>query len=288
MKAVYLKELRSYFKGTLGYVYIAMMLVVFGFYFFLYNLYAGYNDYSYVLSNVTTLIVFAMPVLTMRLYADELKSKTDQMLFTAPISTSQIVLGKYLAAMTVFTITVLLTVLQPLTMLALGAELEVAQCIGAYIGLYLMGATFIAIGMFISSCTSNPIVALIISIAVFLMMFVADGIGEILPNTVIFAVGTCIVVLAVLVFLLYRAVKDIYLSGIVGIVGLAAIIALYFLKPGIYDGLIANVFGWLSITERYADFFTGIFSFSHILFYVSISFFFVFLTVQTIEKRRWS
>lgn len=288
MKAVYLKELRSYFKSTLGYVYIAMMLIIFGFYFFLYNLYAGYVDYSYVLSNVTTLIVFAMPVLTMRLYADELKAKTDQMLFTAPISTLQIVLGKFFAALTVFTITILLTVPQPLTIIGLGGELAVAKAVGAYIGLYLMGMTFIAIGMFISSCTNNPIVALIVSIAVFLLMFVAAGIGDILPSTVSFAVGTCVVVLALLVFLLYRAVKDIYLSGIVGIVGLAGIIALYFLKPGIYDGLVANVFNWLSVTERYSDFYTGIFSFSHILFYLSLSFFFVFLTVQTIEKRRWS
>ena len=288
MKAVYLKELRSYFTSTLGYVYIAMMLVIFGFYFFLYNLYAGYVDYSYVLSNVTSLILFAMPVLTMRLFADELKSKTDQMLFTAPVSTTQIVLGKFFAALTVFTITVLLTVPQPLTIAGLGGNMPIYRVIGAYIALYLMGITFISIGMFISACTNNPIVALIVSIAVFLLMFISAGIGDLLPSTVAFAVGLCIVVLVLLIWFLYRNVRDIYLSGIVGVIGLAGIIALYFLKPGVYNGLVSKTLNWLSITARYSDFYSGIFTFAHILFYLSLSILFVFLTVQRIEKRRWS
>ena len=288
MKAIYLKELRSYFTSTLGYIYIAMMLVIFGFYFFLYNLYAGYVDYSYVLSNVTSLILFAMPVLTMRLFADELKSKTDQMLFTAPVSTTQIVLGKFFAALTVFTITVLLTVPQPLTIAGLGGNMPIYRVIGAYIALYLMGITFISIGMFISACTNNPIVALIVSIAIFLLMFISAGIGDLLPSTVAFAVGLCIVVLALLIWFLYRNVQDIYLSGIVGVIGLAGIIALYFLKPGVYNGLVSKTLNWLSITARYSDFYSGIFTFAHILFYLSLSILFVFLTVQRIEKRRWS
>ncbi len=288
MKAVYLKEMRSYFTSTLGYIYIAMMLVIFGFYFFLYNLYAGYVDYSNVLSNVTSLILFAMPVLTMRLFADELKTKTDQMLFTAPVSTTQIVLGKFFAALTVFTITVLLTVPQPLTIVGLGGSLPVHRVVGAYVALYLMGITFIAIGMFISACTNNPIVALIVSIAVFLLMFISAGIGDLLPSTVTFAVAMCVIVLALLIWFLYRSVKDIYLSGIVGVLGLAGIITLYFVKRSVYDGLVAKTLNWLSITTRYSDFYSGIFTFAHILFYISLSILFVFLTVQRIEKRRWS
>lgn len=288
MKAVYLKELRSYFTSTLGYIYIAMMLVIFGFYFFLYNLYAGYVDYSYVLSNVTTLILFAMPVLTMRLFADELKSKTDQMLFTAPVSTAQIVLGKFFAALTVFTITVVLTIPQPLTIVGLGGKLPVPRVVGAYIAMYLMGIAFISIGMFISACTNNPVVALIVSIAVFLLTFISAGLGDLLPSTITFAVGLCIVLLAVLVWFLYRQIKDVYLSATVGVLGLGGLIALYFLKPSVYNGLVSKALNWISITARYSDFYSGIFTFAHILFYVSLAILFVFLTVQRIEKRRWS
>ena len=102
MRAIFLKEFKSYFKSPLGYAYLAFMLVIFGFYFFVYCLYQQTPNYSYVLQGVTSLIVFAMPILTMRLMSEEMKNKTDQLLLTAPVKTYQIVLGKYLAAVALF------------------------------------------------------------------------------------------------------------------------------------------------------------------------------------------
>ena len=288
MKAVYTKELRSYFTSTLGYIYIGMMLAIFGMNFFQYCMYYGYTDYSYVISSTTTLVLLVMPVLTMRLFSDEMRSKTDQMLFTAPVSTTQIVVGKFLAAVTVFTITVVLTIPQPLVIIGLGGKLAVARTVGAYIALYLMGISLIAIGMFISSCTNNPIAALIISIVAFLLMFMCNGIGNILPSTVAFAVAFCVIILDFLVWFLYRAVKEIYLSAIVGVLGIGAIVALYFLKPQVYNGLVANVLNWVSITARYTDFYSGVFTVAHIVFYITMTVLFAFLTVQRIERRRWS
>ncbi|MBR2264124.1 MAG: hypothetical protein IJ917_07270 [Firmicutes bacterium] len=182
----------------------------------------------------------------------------------------------------------MLTFPQPLTIVGLGGNLPVPRVVGAYIALYLMGIAFISIGMFISACTNNPIVALVVSIAVFLLMFIARGIGDMLPSTITFAVGMCVVCLALLIWFLYRTIKDVYLSATVGVIGLGALIALYFLKPSVYDGLVSKTLNWISITARYADFYSGIFTFAHILFYVSLSILFVFLTVQRIEKRRWS
>lgn len=288
MRAIFLKEFKSYFKSPLGYAYIAFMLVIFGFYFFVYCLYQQTPNYAYVLSGVTSLIVFAMPILTMRLMSEEMKNKTDQLLLTSPVKTYQIVLGKYLAAVALFAISLLLTVPQPLTIVGLGGTLPVEQVVGAYIGFFLMGCVLIGMGIFISSLTDNQLVACISTIAVFLLIFLTDGIGSILPTDRAFAMGCCIVVLAVVIFLIYRAIRDIYLSGIIGILGLTAIIVLYFVKPTVYDGLVANVLDWLSILTRYYDFYTGIFDFSHIVYYLTLTAFFVFLTVQMVEKRRWS
>lgn len=288
MRAIFAKEFKAYFKSPLGYAYMAFMLVIFGFYFFAVCLNGQSPNYAYVLSNITSLIVFAMPILTMRLMAEETKNKTDQLLLTSPVKTYQIVLGKYLAAVALFAITLLLTVPQPLTIVGLGGELPVEQVLGAYIGFFLMGCVLIGMGIFISSLTDNQLVACIATIAVFLLMFLTDGIGSILPADRIFAAVCCIVVLAVIVFLIYRAIRDIYLSGIIGILGLAAVIVLYFVKPAVYDGLVANVLDWLSILSRYYDFYSGIFDFSHIVYYLTMTAFFVFLTVQMVEKRRWS
>ena len=115
MRAVFLKELRTYFKNPLGYVFIGMMLIVLGIYYALYAMYYQAADYYHVLNAGSSLIIFVIPVLTMRIMSEESKNKTDQMLLTAPIKTSGIVLGKFFAAVVPFLMVVLISVIQPLT-----------------------------------------------------------------------------------------------------------------------------------------------------------------------------
>ena len=282
MKAVYLKELRNYFTTPLGYVFI------FGIYFLIYGMIYQYSDYSYVLNSVTMLVLFAVPLLTMRMFSEEMRNKTDQLLLTAPIKVWKVVAGKYLAAMTLFSLALAVTIFQPVVLNALGGSVPTEKVIGGYIGFWLYGFAFTAIGMLISAMTENQLVAAIGSIGIFMLIFLLDGIASMLPATQIFAMIVVIIAVLVVAFLIYRAIKDIYITGIIAVLGVGAAVLLYFLVPSVYDNLLINVADWSSLVIRYTDFYTGVFDFSNVVFYVTFTVFMVFLTVQVIEKRRWS
>ena len=251
MKAVYLKELRNYFTTPLGYVFMAFMLVIFGIYFLIYGMIYQYSDYSYVLNSVTMLVLFAVPLLTMRMFSEEMRNKTDQLLLTAPIKVWKVVAGKYLAAMTLFSLALAVTIFQPIVLNALGGSVPTEKVI-------------------------------------FMLIFLLDGIASMLPATQIFAMIVVIIAVLVVAFLIYRAIKDIYITGIIAVLGVGAAVLLYFLVPSVYDNLLINVADWSSLVIRYTDFYTGVFDFSNVVFYVTFTVFMVFLTVQVIEKRRWS
>ena len=151
----------------------------------------------------------------------------------------------------------------------------------------MYGFAFISIGMLISSLTENQLVAALASIGVFMLIFLLDGISTLLPTDHLFQMFVLIIVLAVVCFLIYRAIKDIYVTGIVAIVGVAACVLLYFFAPSFYDNLLVRVAEWTSLVVRYTDFYTGVFDFSNVVFYVSFSALMVFITIQVIEKRRW-
>ena len=287
MLAIFNKEFKGYFKSPIGYVFMAYFLVMFGFFFLMLNLLPGNPDYSQVLSNITLIILFGVPLITMRLLTEETKLKTDQLILTSPIKVSGFVVGKFLAAVAVFSLTTLITVLQPLALRTFGS-LPVAKIAGGYIGVLLLGTTFIAIGLFLSSLTENQIVAAIATFAVFLFLLCIDCIVQALPkdrnSSVVFA---CI--LAILIAgIIYIAIKDVYISGIVGVLGVIGVLAVYFIKREAYDGFIARIFNWFSLMNRYYDFSMGIFDLGSVIYYLSFSTIFVFLTIQMVEKRRWN
>lgn len=289
MKAVLMKELRTYFQNPLGYVFVGMMLVVLGFYYAYYCMFYQVADYYHVLNAGSSLIIFVVPVLTMRIMSEEMKNKTDQLLLTAPIKTSGIVLGKFFAAVIIFAIVILLSMLQPLvTIFVFDGEMSSAMTLGGYLAFFLLGISFIAIGMFISSLTENQLISAVITIGVFTMLMLTEGINETFPTSRYFSLGVLIVLLALVLFLVYRSIKEIAVTGIIGVVSLAAMLVAFFVVPESFDGLIGNIMESLSIFERYADMFSGVFDFSHIVFFVSVTIFFLFLTNQVVEKKRWN
>lgn len=289
MKAVFLKELRTYFKNPLGYVFIGMMLVVFGVYYSFYTMYYQYADFYHVLNASSSLIVFVVPVLTMRIMSEETRNKTDQLLLTAPIKTSGIVIGKFLAAVSIFALVLLITVLQPLTTIfGFNGEMSSALTLGGYLAFFLLGITFIAIGMFISSLTENQLISAVITIGIFLVLMMLDGIEAILPASRYFSLGAMLVALAIILFLIYRAIHELVITGIIGVGSVAAILIVFFIVPEAFDGLLAKIMGSIAIFARYKDMFSGVFDFSHIIFFISVIIFFLFVTCQVIEKKRWN
>lgn len=288
MLAIFNKEFKSYFKSPIGYVFMAFFLGMFGFYFTIINIFNGLPDYTYVLSNITMVILIGIPILTMRLLSEEKRSKTDQLILTAPVHTSSYIIAKYLAAYALFAITTLLTMLQPLALSSFG-PLPWAKILGGYLGVLLLGGTFIAIGLFISALTENQIVSAIGSFGVFMVVIYMDNFTQMVPkdrkSSIIFLV--VLVILVSLVFL--NATKHKVASALVALTGFLGIFITYMIKPAVFDGFIVNFLGWFSLLNRYnSGFFVGILDISTVVYYISFIVVFVFMTIQIVEKRRWS
>ena len=221
MLAVYKKELRSYFTTVIGWVFIAFFLVLAGLYFMIYNLLNGMTDFSYVYQGVQMFFVLLLvPVLTMRIVAEENRQKTDQLLYTAPVSVSRIIVGKYLALLTLFAIAVLIVSTYPLILSGLvsgvatgGESVDFAVAYGATFGFLLLGAAYIAIGLFISSLTESQVIAAVASGVIMIFTYLMSSLAEILPSDHVFIfwflAALIIIVCFVLNFWIHNVCMDI-------------------------------------------------------------------------------
>ena len=248
MFAIYKKELRSFFITPIGYIYTGAFLGLAA----LICCYTTLLSTSYDTTSYFTVMMFAMgiliPLLTMRLFAEEKKLRTEQLLLTAPVTITGMVMGKFLAALTVFGGSLLASCINFIPIYAVanaeraGQSYEyyhigpvTGQLIGNLVGLLLIGAAFIALGTFISALTENQLAAAVITISIIALML---GLG------------------------LINSLIDVY--------------------------WIRAVLSWISIYSRFGNFQNGLFDFAAILYYASICFIFVFLTIRVYEKRRWN
>ncbi|MCR5255964.1 MAG: Gldg family protein [Acetatifactor sp.] len=181
MLAIFKREFKSYFQSFIGFLFVAVTLALIGLYFFIYNLGNGYPYFQYVLSSVSVLFMFTVPILTMRTLAEEKRNKTDQLTLTAPVSVWSIVMGKYLALLGVFCIPVLVICFYPLILMHFGT-IPVAQAYLAILGYFLFGAAAIAVGLFVSSLTESPVIAAVIGIAVLFVGYMMKGITSLLDG----------------------------------------------------------------------------------------------------------
>jgi len=288
MFAIFRRELKAYFTSPLGYVFIGFFILISAVFFALSNLLSGNPSFTGVLSNLTFIFLFLVPILTMRLLSEDAKNKTDQLLITSPLSITGIVLGKYFAAVAVFVITLLITVLFPiiLSFFALGG-LAWAEILGGYIGFLLMGASFIAIGLFFSSVTDNQLIAAMETFAALLLIWILDYVAQSVPGDSTSGLVFLSVLGLVLVAIMFFSTRN-ALATLGTFVVVAAVVALLFgLDKGFFEGLIAKVLSWFSLVKRYNDFSMGQLGLSPIVYYISFSGAFVFLTIRMIEKRRW-
>lgn len=296
MLAIYKKELRSYFTSVIGWVFIAFMLVLVGLYFMVYNLMNGYTNFSYVFQGVQMFFVLLLvPVLTMRIVAEENRQKTDQLLYTSPVSITKIIVGKYLALITLFGISMLIVCMYPLILsglvkgVATGTEsVDFAIAYGSALGFFLLGSAYIAIGLFISSLTESQVIAAVASGVIMIFTYLMSSLASLLPSDHTFVFWFLAVLAAVLAFVLNMWIHNGWMSAVIGIVAEIALTVTFILKTEVFDGLLGNVLDSVSIIERYDNFTLGIFDVSALIYYVSVSFLFVFITIQRIRKKRWS
>lgn len=179
MSAIFRRELRAFFTNPIGYVVLAVLFAISGFFFFSYNLVGGSADLSYVYDSLFSIVLLALPFLTMRLFSEEKRQKTDQALLTAPTGLTGIVLGKFLATLVLFIIGLSMTLVFAVVIASQpGTSVDWLMIIGNFLGLTLVGGLIIAIGVFISCLTESQIVAAIGTLAVSLLLMCIDLLGS--------------------------------------------------------------------------------------------------------------
>ncbi|MBQ7677601.1 MAG: Gldg family protein [Lachnospiraceae bacterium] len=236
MAAICKREFCSLFQNVIGWLFIAAIMALFGLYFFIYNLVYGAPSIIYTLSGLSIIVLVAVPILTMRVLAEEKRNKTDQLILTAPVSVWQIVCGKFLALAGAFSICVGVMALTPL-LLSIFGKVKMAESYVALLGFFLFGLTCIAIGMFVSSLTESQVISAVVT---FILLFI----GFIMSSVV-----------------------DAVFKG---------------------EGIAAKILGAYDLMTPLDDLQKGALNFVSIVYYVSMTVLFLFLTTQSIEKRRWT
>lgn len=288
MIAIYKRELKSYFQSMIGYAFIAFLMLFIGIYFTAYNLNSGYPYFSYVLSSTMFIFLVAVPVLTMKCFAEERKSKTDQLLLTSPVSVLEIVLGKYFAMVTVFLVPVVLSCIYPLIIKAQGTAYLKADY-AAILMYFAIGCVYIAIGMFLSSLTESQIIAVVSTFATLLILYLWSGVISFLPSDAIYNLIGVIVIILLVGYLIYQVTKNWIIGGGIMAVGTIASVVTYIVNNDAFDSLLSTWLGKLDFTTMLDSVINNnLFDVSNLVVCVSVIFLLVFLTVQTIQKRRWS
>ena len=287
MKAIYKKELRSYLTSMIGYVFIAFILVLLGIYFTAINIQSAYPEIGYALSNTSFVFLIAVPVLTMRVLAEEQKNKTDQMLLTAPVSIGDIVLGKYLALLTIFCIPTAVICLYPL-LLAQHGTISFAMSYTSILGFFLLGAAYISIGVFISSITESQVIAAVVSFIVLFVTYVESGIADFFPESAGGSLFAFVILAALFCLWIGSMIKNPLVTRALAVVLEAALVIVYFVRPSLLEGKIQDLLSVFDLSGHLNNFIYGIFDLTGIVYYLSVVVLCMFFTVQSLQKRRWN
>lgn len=184
MTAIYKREMRSYLTSPVGYVFLAVFYAISGYYFFATSLVGNTTDMSYVFSNLFSIVIFLVPMLTMRLFSEERRQKTEQALFTAPVRFTGIVMGKFLACLTMYLMGMGITLVYFLVLCAFRIP-DAAVFFGNFLGLGLLGASLCAIGIFISSLTESQVIAAVGSLAIGLLLLFSNSFTPVVSNQLV-------------------------------------------------------------------------------------------------------
>ena len=290
MKAIFKRELRGYFHGMMGYVLTAFLMAAAGLYFLALNLGYGLTDFGYyTLYRTIFMLLLYIPVLTMRSFAEERHSRTDQLLLTSPVPMWGIVLGKYFALCVIFAVPCVVDVAMILVLKVLGATaVSTAANFASLLCYYLMGCAAIAVGVFLSSLTENQIIAAISGVAALLLAYMMPSLRTMFTagSAVALAVFTAIgAVLSVVAGLRSRS----FTLGCLTFAGCcAALTALFLLQSSWLTEAFSAVLSALCLFTPFEDFVNSSFSIPTLVYYLTVAVLFLFFTVQGLEKRRWN
>ncbi len=287
MIAVWKHELKNYFHSLTAYIFGAFLLAFIGLGALRYNIQAAVSNFEFVLSYGCLIFVVIVPILTMRVIAEERRQKTDQLLYSLPITTVQVVLGKYLALLVVYAVPLCLISLYPLIFSQYG-DVYLPTSYGSILAFLVLGAALIALGMFLSSLTDNQGFAAGIGIAVILFNYYSVSLSEYVSSTAFGSmVAICVLILALWGIIRYLTKNETLAYG-VSFLLLAVTVVAYQMDAASFEGLLPKIMTQLSLFERFYVFVNGVFDMTAIVYYVAVIVFFLFLSVQSLEKRRYN
>lgn len=287
MTAVLKHELRLYFHSLTAYVFGAFLLAFVGIGSMLYNIQAAVSNFEFVLSFGSLVFVVIVPILTMRVLAEERKQRTDQLLYSLPITTTQVITGKYLALLAVYLLPLCVVALYPLLFAQFG-EVYLPTSYGSILAFFILGAALIAVGVFISSLTDNQGFAAGIGIAMILLNYYSVSLSEYASSTVLGSVISLCVIIFALGAVIKHLTKNENLAYGISITLAAAVAIVCFLDSSEFEGLLPGIMTKLSLFNRFNTFVNGVFDMTAIVYYLTVIVFFLFLSVQSLEKRRYN
>ena len=287
MIAVLKHELKSYFHSLTAYVFGGFLLAFVGIGAMIYNIQEAVSNFEFVLSFGSLVFVVIVPILTMRVIAEERKQKTDQLLYSLPITTTQVIIGKYLALLTVYLIPLCIVALYPLIFARFG-DVYLLTSYGSILAFFIMGAALIALGVFISSLTDNQGLAAGIGIAVILLNYYSVSLSEYVSSTAFGSVVALCVMILALGAVIKHLTKAENLAYGVCFVLFASVTVIGFADNTKFEGLLPSIMTRLSLFDRLYVFVNGVFDMTAIVYYATVIVFFLFLSVQSMEKRRYN
>ena len=287
MTAVYRKELRSYLTSMIGYVFIAFMLAAIGIYFAFQNLNIGSPRFELVLDNVQFVFLVFVPILTMRVLADEKKQRTDQLLLTLPLSVWDIVLGKFLAVVTLYAVPMVIICFYPLLLSTFG-PVNMPAAYFSILSFFLLGCADIAIGVFLSSVTENSVIAAVMTFGVLLACYLMNTIATMVSYTATASFLAFTVVILLFVAIVYHMLKNTTVTCVAGVVLEGILCVVFMVKKPLLEGAFQKLLSVFYLNGRLANFFDAMLDIGGIVYFLSIIAVFLVLTEQTIVKRRWS
>lgn len=287
MSAVFRHEVRLLFSGLTAYVYGAFSLFAVAIYMMYYNLSIGYANFEYTLAGASFAFLIIIPIITMRIIAEEKKQRTDQLLYSLPISTTQIVVGKFLAVFLTSVVPLVIVIVYPVVLQNYG-NLYLPTAFGALFGYIMLAAALLAIGIFISSITESQPMAAGICFAAMILNYYMVTLAEYATSSAYGSLVAILIMEFILAFLIKHMTGNDFMAQGIGGAAMIATVAAYIYNSAWFEGLFPTILENLSVYERFYEFVDGIFDYTHVVYFISVIVFFLFLTVQSLEKRRYN
>ena len=287
MIAVFRHELESSFTSLTGFVFGAFLLLFAGIYTMVYNLSSGLANFEYVMGGISFVFLVIVPVLTMRVLAEERRQKTDRLLYSLPLSMTEVVLGKYAAMLVVFVLPLLVIGTYPL-ILGIYGNVHFPAAFSAIIGFFFLGAALIAIGMYVSSVTESQAVSAGLCFVVMLINYFLADLAAFVSTSASSSFFAFALMIPVGAWIFYRMTRNGIMTVLLALVCEAILLVCYVLDSEGFTGLFPELMERLSLFERFYVFLDGLFDVTGIVYFVTIAAVFLFMSIQSMEKRRWS